>query len=138
LIGHYDDLRPIIRCRIAAPGGILADNTGGLEVTALVDTGANITMIPSRLVSRLSLPCIGSGFNFTAAGEVPVDKFGIELGFDLMRPDGGRLNYKIDNGAAVVLPDTPFHDITIGMETLNCFEMKFEKGFGPFHLTYIG
>lgn len=51
----FDPPAPVLQLRVSAPG---AD--ASVLLTALVDTGADMTVVPGRLASRLSLPIVGN------------------------------------------------------------------------------
>lgn len=50
----FDPPAPVVSLRIAAPAA-----EAGVLVAALVDTGADCTIIPPAVARRLRLPCVG-------------------------------------------------------------------------------
>ncbi len=137
MTGSYVDQRPIVSCRLAASGGFDANNAGGIELTALIDTGCTDFMIPSDIVQRLSLVSHEFGENHTAAGIVQTAAYRVDVGFDLLRPDGGLCRYKVRDAKAAELPRMNHYDIVIGMGTLKTFRMIFEPNFGQFRLECL-
>lgn len=73
--GQHVDHRTTIKCRLTVAGGLDEQNLGGIELTALVDTGCTDFMIPPRIAEQLSLVEFETGENHTAGGVITVSAY---------------------------------------------------------------
>ena len=100
---------------------------------ALVDTGATMTAITSRLAAQIGVAPVGRGSFLPASGE-PVDTnlFGLHLAIPVDTPtDEGEVHTFAVGGPLVVfeLPyQPPDHDVLLGMDVLANFHITMHGG----------
>lgn len=134
LTGWYDDQRPIIDCRIAAPNGFGSDNDGGTNVRALLDTGCTGASIPDELAKKLGIRSAGQIQNFFGSGHTMSESYMCEFAFDLLLEDRRPLKYKVNDVFCTAMHAAPQFDVILGMGVLKCFMMNFPSNFGKFEL----
>lgn len=129
LSGIFEDLRPLVSCRIAPVGGFDSHNLGGLAVVALVDTGATDVSLRPNHISCLGLSSFGMVHtnNVGFAGEVP--GYMIDVAFDMVGLNGSPFRVKVSGAQALSPPsfDNSYQAI-IGMNVLSSFSVILEGG----------
>ncbi len=119
--GTFDQFRPLIRCLVAPQ---TAEHGTGLEVSALIDTGATDVHVRPGLVEQIGL---------IIDGEV----HSANIGSTAMRPTTRvNLSFFNDSGEgwtayearALVCEFDPCADIIIGMNVLRLMTLRVAKG----------
>ena len=100
---------------------------------ALVDTGATMTAVTSRLVEQVGVAPVGRSSFVPASGEpVETDLFGLHLAIPVDTPtDAGDLHTFAVGGPLVVfeLPYQPLdYDVLLGMDVLSMFHITMHGG----------
>lgn len=135
IYGFYDDLGPMIKCRLAGHGKFGEDYTGGIELLALVDTGCTEAMISPAIAAHLSLPVHDTGTSFTASGDAPANLYMVDLLFNFPMKNGTPYMSCVTNLKAFTYPGNSKHQLVIGMGALKCFDLRFPPNFAPFSIS---
>ena len=100
---------------------------------ALVDTGAMITAVTSRLVGQIGATPVGRR-SFVPASGKPVDAnlFGLHLAIPVDTPTGEGDVHTFAVGAALVVMELPYqppdYDVLLGMDVLANFHITMHGG----------
>lgn len=95
-------------------------------VTALVDTGADHTVVRASILQELKIPQTGRTLNFTGAGAFgTIGSAWVRLGFTGVN-DAGEHATLVNSKEIGVVP-TLTDEMIIGMDVLGCFDFSFQR-----------
>ena len=105
----------------------------GHRFMALVDTGATVTAVTSRLAAQIGVAPVGRSAFVPASGEpVETNLFGLHLSIPVDTPtDEGQVHTFAAGGALVVMElpyQPPDYDVLLGMDVLANFHITMHGG----------
>jgi predicted aspartyl protease len=105
-----------------------------LEIIALIDTGADYTLIRTDILNDLGIPAAGRVLGFTGAGaRKTVSTAHVMLGFTGLNSAGERVTIEVTKevGASDLLTEQAI----LGLDILQHFDLNFERS-GRVRLTW--
>ncbi|MCQ2251338.1 MAG: retroviral-like aspartic protease family protein [Bacteroidales bacterium] len=94
---------------------------------AVWDTGANTTVISSKIVNKLNLQPVGKGLIYGVGGDLDSNTYIIHLGLP---------NEELVKDLLVTAMDLPDYDILIGMDIINELDFAITNGNGKTKFTF--